>query len=290
MKNNQSKTDKFFVILLLVACGLVATVVMTVIGNKRNEEAYAKAEQLILNEAYDDALEILKKIEDKKIKDTVSLIRLCNAHIEYNDGNVRGAHYAIEDIRFSYQNEEQLAKIEVFKEAVEKEYNEYLSEQAKKEAQRDEMLREFYSDKVPYEGMSEKYIDYTLAGPHDEYIPPEERNVERGTVIGSYRWKADGTDKTVLAVSCMDGEIISVSKYCEDTYWTADGKPHFHSKRSSSWSSSYSSGSKKNNSTHNDPYNAKDYYDAEDFYDDYYDEFYDYEEAEEYYDEYGMWN
>lgn len=34
-----------------------------------------------------------------------------------------------------------------------------------------------------------------------------------------------------------------------------------------------------------DPYNAKDYYDAEDFYEDNYDDFYDYEDAEDYYNE-----
>ena len=32
-----------------------------------------------------------------------------------------------------------------------------------------------------------------------------------------------------------------------------------------------------------DPYNAKDYRDPEDFYEDYYDDFYDYEDAEDYY-------
>ena len=35
----------------------------------------------------------------------------------------------------------------------------------------------------------------------------------------------------------------------------------------------------------NDEFNAKDYYQAEDFYEDHYDDFYDFEDAEDYYNE-----
>lgn len=48
-------------------------------------------------------------------------------------------------------------------------------------------------------------------------------------------------------------------------------------------SKSYNSSSSNNESS--DPYNAKDYTDAEDFYDDNYDDFYDYYDAEDYYNE-----
>lgn len=47
-----------------------------------------------------------------------------------------------------------------------------------------------------------------------------------------------------------------------------------------SYSKSYSSSKK---SSKNDEYNAKDYVDPEDFYDDHYDDFFDYEDAEDYY-------
>ncbi|MGN0115180.1 MAG: hypothetical protein ACI396_07615 [Acutalibacteraceae bacterium] len=43
----------------------------------------------------------------------------------------------------------------------------------------------------------------------------------------------------------------------------------------------------KSRTTYADPYDAKDYVDAEDFYYDHYDDFFDYEEAEDYYNEYG---
>ena len=43
----------------------------------------------------------------------------------------------------------------------------------------------------------------------------------------------------------------------------------------------------KKTKKYDDPYDAKDYANEEDFYYDHYDDFYDYEEAEDYYDEYG---
>lgn len=48
-------------------------------------------------------------------------------------------------------------------------------------------------------------------------------------------------------------------------------------------SKSYKSSSSKN--TKSDPYNAKDYSNEEDFYDDHYDDFFDYYDAEDYYNE-----
>ncbi|MBE5943205.1 MAG: hypothetical protein E7264_11815 [Lachnospiraceae bacterium] len=56
-------------------------------------------------------------------------------------------------------------------------------------------------------------------------------------------------------------------------------------KTSNSGTSSYSK--KSSHSTDDDPYDVKSYSDAEDFYYDNYDDFWDYEEAEDYYNEYG---
>ncbi len=39
--------------------------------------------------------------------------------------------------------------------------------------------------------------------------------------------------------------------------------------------------------TQDDPYNAKDYAHADDFYEDHYDDFFDYEDAEDYFNQYG---
>ena len=62
-----------------------------------------------------------------------------------------------------------------------------------------------------------------------------------------------------------------------------------YTNKNSSTGNNKSNGSKStyNSSKSDDPYNAKDYGDAEDFYDDNYDDFDEYEDAEDYYDEWG---
>ncbi|MCQ4022453.1 MULTISPECIES: hypothetical protein [unclassified Ruminococcus] len=55
----------------------------------------------------------------------------------------------------------------------------------------------------------------------------------------------------------------------------------YHS--SSKSSSSYKPNKSSKSSSGDDPFNAKDYCDPDDFYHDYYDDFYDYEDAEDYY-------
>ena len=48
--------------------------------------------------------------------------------------------------------------------------------------------------------------------------------------------------------------------------------------------------SKPKPTSYSDPYNVNDYYDVEDFYDDYYDDFYDYEDAEDYFNKHRVRN
>lgn len=78
----------------------------------------------------------------------------------------------------------------------------------------------------------------------------------------------------------------SYSSYSSRSY--SSSNTYSSKSNSSSYSSrSYSNYSRKSTSLKksDDPYHAKDYYDAEDFYEDNYDDFWDYEDAEDYYNE-----
>lgn len=84
--------------------------------------------------------------------------------------------------------------------------------------------------------------------------------------------------------------------YSHYNYSSASSIPSTYKRKYNNYSSgtqkisSYYSRSKSYNyssisNVSSDPYNAKDYTDAEDFYDDNYDDFYDYYNAEDYYNE-----
>lgn len=120
---------------------------------------------------------------------------------------------------------------------------------------------------VPYTGMKEEYIGRTALGTPSGPMKPhyENRNGSYMTV-NEYEFYRGG--KVIFKVECVkDGCVISVEDYRKNPY-----KPF-------TLSESSSSGKK------DDPYDAKNYADAEGFYYDHYDNFWDYEEAEEYFNE-----
>jgi hypothetical protein len=111
---------------------------------------------------------------------------------------------------------------------------------------------------LPYEGMSRDLIDHTELGKHYDYKSVKKTSAQKNYWIRTYYFlSSDG--KTKYIVTCKDDVVTHVG--------TAKVR-----------NNSGGSGSSKGNG-----YNASDYSNAEDFYYDHYDDFYDYEEAEDYY-------
>ncbi len=115
---------------------------------------------------------------------------------------------------------------------------------------------------------------------------------------------------TAIVIICLMWMIVTISSSCEksnschsNSYHSYSSSNYNRNSSSGSYNSysskkyettdpttkkytyNYNSSSKSKKSASSDPYNAKDYYDAEDFYEDNYDDFWDYEDAEDYYNE-----
>ncbi len=76
--------------------------------NKYTVNTYNNALQLIDNDSYKTAKTELEKIVEFDYKDTDDLIKLCEAHISYDDGCC-GVYWDIENLEFKYQTKERLA-------------------------------------------------------------------------------------------------------------------------------------------------------------------------------------
>lgn len=124
----------------------------------------------------------------------------------------------------------------------------------------------------PYEGMSEDSINYTDLGPADDVEKCKDFSAlreERRTK--TYRWyNANGRTKAIATVSYKNGKgyVSSFSLLEYDAEAVKEARQKLKEEKKS---------------TGSDPYHASDYSDSEDFYEDYYDDFYDYEDAEDYY-------
>lgn len=285
------KKAVFSIIVLLMVCGISVGGVYSY--RKSIDDAYVNAVAFIQNGSYEEALAELEKANpnmiersnfkwdmkhnkpDKYYKNTVYLYSYAMAQNEYNSENryMHTVNEYLELIPTDYIGE--LAEeIGTFKGNFQSQYDECLE---KERLQTEENERQFYANlktKLPYEGMNEKYIDLTMMGKHDKAILDDAYD---DFVYNLYYWKTNSGD-TLLAVTCINGEVKSVTKYGEGYFWTADGRPDYNGKKPYT-----SSKNKIKSKKTDDRYNVKDYSDPEDFYDDNYDDFFDYEDAEDYY-------
>ena len=120
---------------------------------------------------------------------------------------------------------------------------------------------------VPYVGLAESLLSITSLGrptrPVDEKYLREHGDHHRAYL---YQFKKDG--QVIFTARCVDGEVVEV-------------RDDRNRKPTPSYRPSYSSSSKKGD----DPYGAKDYIHPETFYEDHYEDFYDFYDAENYFDE-----
>ena len=265
------------------------------------EHNYEKAIELICQGNYDGAIIALKKangnFDAQEIqmelvhklgvrefyRDTEELYTFCEAMSDYRKEDIEwfGAYCRIEEIPGSYKGD-LFEEINAFKEEFYPLYNDYQTEkdikerafQAKKEAEFKKEC-ETYKDKIPYVGMRERFINYTMMGEADEknenYYYPLTK-VE-SMMVTMYQWYSDEGGE-MLKVLCKDGKVFEVTKQWQEFYWTEEGMPDFTGKKIV----------KKVNDTE-ERYDMERYSNEEDFYYDNYYDFFSYEDAERYYRE-----
>lgn len=296
---------KIYIVVILLLCSAVAGGIY--INQKAIDTAYNSAITMIRKGSYESALSEFEKANpnildrddfrsdmkykniDECYKNSIPLYSYAFAQFEYNAENrhMSVVNEYLKLIPADY-NGELCDEIQTFKENFKPQYEEYLKEQERlaeeakiERKKREQKYIESLKYKIPYEGMSESYINSTAAGKADKndskYI--KGTKYSDGYNKDKYFWYADNNNDIVLIVECKDGVVTGVTKYYENVYWTANGMPKFWAtkpKTSTSTKKNYSSKKK-------DPYNVNDYSDPEDFYDDNYDDFWDYEDAEDYY-------
>lgn len=133
----------------------------------------------------------------------------------------------------------------------------------------------FINVDVPYEGMLESDINSTKLGRATEVKKCRDfYKLKESHRYTEYVWKQN--NKTIFKATVWYWDYKNkraVSGYVYDVCdWRESATTKYH----------YTT--KKHHST-TDPYNAKDYDDEEDFYEDHYDDFFDYYDAEDYYRE-----
>ena len=258
LKSQKSKKRRNIIIVFTIIGLALLSVIMVSIGQaSKTASVYENAERLIESGDYQQAKEDLKGIEDSNYRDTAALILLCTAHIEYNGGRTVDAYYTLKDANFRYQTSAQQSKISSFRNTLDSEYKAYINRMVERQQQEYESK---IVNGVPFVGMSESRIaDTTLGKPSDKVRHNSE-------MINGQRYSANLYDfyqngKLIFTARCIQGRVTEV--------WDERNK-------------STSTYTPKSGKSSTDP-SVEGFSHPEDFYEYYWDDFFDYEDAEDYY-------
>ncbi len=196
-KNQLNKEKRRNRIIAVVSIVVFLTLIITpvVSSNLNLSKSYKEAVAIFESGSYEEAETSFKKLHKENYNDAKAYISLCEAHIDYDNGEIQKAYHKSLDASFENVTDEQAKSIADFKEKLKAEYDSYVEKQEKEQAK----VKKYY--RTP-------------------------------STTKSYTWKSKATPKK-----------------------------------------------------DDDPYNVNDYSNEEDFYDDNYDSFFDYYEAEDYYKE-----
>lgn len=249
-------------ICLCIGAVLAVIAGVNVVSYVQMRSAYEEGRELIAAGDYPQAKESLLRISDGNYRDTDGLLAFCDGHIRYEAGDLSGAYSALESVDISQLNIGNKKNAVDFKCRVNIDYDRYRREQ-------DRIQTGAYESRirngVPYIGMSESRIgDTSLGAPSVDVRHNYECIGGEQYLANLYDFERNG--RTVFCARCVRGIVTEV---WDDRDRDTSRPPYRPSV----------------DDDDDDPYNAGDYSDEEDFYYDHYDDFFDYYDAEEYYDE-----
>ena len=342
---NKEKDRKLF----FVISGVFALLFLVLFITYRSAiKVYDNAERLISQEKYSEAIKELEQLGNSDFKDARSLVKLCEAHLQYDSGDAVKAYKTIRGVVFFHQTSEQLDKIFGFREMLKKEYDSYII------VMDDDVPTESIGKTgkgLPYIGMSESLLNRTALGEATEIEKcPDFDSLEPDHRYKKYTWLVDGKEVFYAAVSYWDAkktqEVSGYVSYVRDNglyrirhkiNLNEDGSPYVGMQikewEMSGWKSGgtdyemfgeaarkyhydegdytytvwlnernqilkvdaekraerLNTGKSSTRSTQTSKYepSVEGFFDPEDFYDWYWDDFFDYEDAEGYYYEHG---
>lgn len=97
--------------------------------------------------------------------------------------------------------------------------NVYITADSRDHIEELEMVKTL-ADKLPYEGLKEKYLAKTLIGNYDRKEDDSD-NYDLDENQTAYYWSSDDGKYDVLEIICENGKVKKVNKLNKEVYWTA---------------------------------------------------------------------
>ena len=264
-KIKKKQRNRRAVTYIVLGAVVLSLITVKAFQTKKTIDIYTAAEQLIAEEQYSQACSLLESILKNEHKDTEGLMCLCKAHVEYEAGHIDIAYNYLNQARFNYLSKEQQTAIDAFKKEVK-----VLKEQ--KDKKLEEYNKQRFEERIksgtPFVGMPESRIGDTALGKPSSKVR-HNKQVKNGNQYTANLYDFYQNGQRIFVARCVQGEVIQIWDYRDKLI--TENKPKNGTKKQYDFTP-----------------NAEDYSDAEDLYYWYYDDFYDFEEAEDFLDQYGQ--
>ena len=130
LKSRRRKKILLIALALIVVVAFVASMFIFVYNKQMDtKREYAELVNLVTEEKYSEAYEKANSIIGSNYEDTTAVLYLCSSHMLYEQGDVLGAYDEISKVTFRYISDEQISKIEEYKENLRIECEALLSEE-----------------------------------------------------------------------------------------------------------------------------------------------------------------
>lgn len=257
LRKRKTKRTKVVTFSILGA-GILILIAVSAISHSRTAAIYNDALDQVASGDYEQAALTLRQIEEDGYKDTRSLLLLCEAHKEYDSDRAIDAYYTMQDARFYHMPADQTEKIDSFRKTLQSEYDAYIHEQAERSRKEYERIQS-----LPFPSVGQYVSKSQLDQMHWEGNDNKTCDVH----TTKYLYTSGGGEKYRLWISdynCIKKVVKLLSSH-------------------SSGPSTVKSGT---GGLNNEP-SVDGFSHPEDFYDWYWDDFFDYEDAEDYYYSHG---
>ena len=242
----------------IIGAGILILITVSAVRLSRTATIYNEALDQITNGNYEQASATLQQIEGEGYKDTHALLLLCRAHKEYDTGRAIDAYYTMQKASFFHQTAELGSEITSFRQLLKSEYDAYIHEQAERRQKEYERIQS-----LPFPSVGQ----YVTKSQMDQMHWEGNDNKTCDVHTTKYLYTSGDGEKYRLWISdynCIKKVVKLLGSHSSDP----------------------STGKSGTGGLNNEP-SVDGFSHPEDFYDWYWDDFFDYEDAEDYYYSHG---
>ncbi len=271
MEREKARDKRRIILLSSFSAVMLVIVVAFAITSSQRTRLYARAVDTVISGEYKESISILEVQLPKGYKESEALLSLCRAELALGNGEYENAERLLAFASFTDETPS-AAKLNDTAESS----RTICKNEAARKAAEEQAAREYtIHHSLPFVGLAESYIDQTILGPSSRVDTDGYAYLDGHRETGTLYYFKNSSNQVYFCVFCKSGLVAAV-------YDNRDGNSHYPGRLINGTSSAGHNDSLSSQSSDDEPYHASDYPDEEEFYENHWEDFFDFDDAEEY--------